>query len=347
MKIKVLLLAGIYLNMNVAFAQTSVSRLVLIEQFTNSGCSICASHDHWISDFTDNNPSAAVEISYHTSFPYYDSMYFENPAESNARTALYGVPGVPWSVIDGNFYSNATSSLNSAITSTVTARQSNAPAYSISTSGTSLLANNLSGQFIFESIDAANISKNLVAHVVIVEKNVLKNSYAASPGTNTQTVYKNVMRKMIPNVSGTVLLNKNLNGKDTVVLNWNLLHIKNPNEVAVVCFVQDSSSKEILQAATFDVVSTDISKLQFNGQLFSVFPNPSSGVVYISVNSAVEKETQLEFITFDGRIIKTEHLILSDKPKLVSIYGMSPGVYLLRLKDSAGNCSVKKILIDQ
>jgi hypothetical protein len=327
------------------FSQTP-ARLVLIEQFTNSGCSICANNDHWVTDFTDNNPSEAVEISYHTWFPYSDSMYFENSVENNARTNYYSIPATPWSVIDGNYYNNGTSSLGNGVGTTVAQRKMTAPDYTISSSSLSLSGNTLSGTIIFESIDSANTAKNLRAHVVVIEKNVLKSSYAASPGGNSQTVYKNVMRKMISGAAGTVLANKNLNGKDSINFSWNLLKIKNANELAVVCFVQDEGNKEVLQAASFVPLSTGIQSLQTGMDLFYAFPNPASGAIYLASDKNTEDEFKLEVYDISGRKIRSQKIILSQKPILENIPDLNPGLYYWRLTDSAGHMGTKKILVD-
>lgn len=105
---------------SLSFAQ---QRIVLLEQFTNSGCPPCASSTPTVLNYVDTSPNDVVAIAYHTSFPYNDSMYFENPVQSNTRTSLYGVSGVPHTVIDGNYYSNGSPAFISVMSSTINARK--------------------------------------------------------------------------------------------------------------------------------------------------------------------------------------------------------------------------------
>ncbi len=258
------------------------NRVVLIEQFTNSGCPPCASATPPVYNYLDTNPADVVGIAYHASFPYNDSMHYENPTDANARINYYSVSGVPYTIIDGNYVSNYTNNVTGTLASKINTRKVVAPLYEITSSQLSLVGNTLTGAFKFKSLSAT--TANLVAHVVVIEKDVLKNSYAASPGNNSETHYPYVMRKMIPNANGTTLNNTTFNGEDSVNFTWNLANIKNIAQLRVVAFVQNTTTKEIYEAQLFTTQTSTVGVTAISNNASTIaYPNPSNGLVKLSL----------------------------------------------------------------
>lgn len=290
------------------FSVQSQNRIVLLEQFTNAGCPSCAGASPALYSFVNANPNDVVAIAYHTSWPYSDSMYAENPTETNARVAFYNVSSVPYTIVDGNVYSNNTANFNSSNSTIVNNRKIVAPKYSIQNNGLTLSGNQLSGTFQFNSINASNSSDNLVAHLVVIEKNVLKSAYAASPGGNSETQYGYVMRKMLPSSSGTTLVNKNMGANDIVSFNWTKSHIKNVNELRVVAFVQNTATKEIYQSQIFTpsiITSLETTNNEINHVV--VYPNPASNLISIKLTntefiSSVSITNQLGEVVYENNI---------------------------------------------
>ncbi len=334
-------LIGIFI-VSSTFAQT---RIVLVEQFTNSGCPPCAASSPSVFNYVDSNPSDVVAIAYHTSFPYNDSMYFENPSESNSRVALYSVSGVPYSIVDGNYYQNGSPAFVPIMSSTINARKIVSPKYDVQALSFDLTGNLLTGSFKFTSLDGANSSDNLIAHIVVIEKNVLKSSYAASPGANSETEYGYVMRKMVPNASGTVLVNKTLSSSDTINLNWSLNKIKDINELRLVAFVQNLITKEVYQSQLFSpqlnsVGITDIT----HSNLFNpiLYPNPSTGNLFISLITErfIDK---MDVINQLGEIVYSKSIDASVNTINVEL-NLSNGIYYVKLSNNSGS-SIQKLSI--
>ncbi len=329
------------LTINCNYAQ---SRVVLIEQFTNSSCPPCGAVSPSVYAFVNNTPRV-VAIAYHTQFPYNnDSMYFENPVEATQRVNYYSVVGVPNSVLDGNVFNGSSNSFMASASSLVNNRLSVASRYDVMSSGLSLNGNLLSGVFKFTSLNNMNASENLVAQVVVIEKNVLKSSYAAAPGVNVETEYGYVMRKMIPGASGTTLINKTLNGVDSVPLNWTLANIKNKSELRVAAFVQNVVSKEVYQAGIFEIIQTPVGFMESlpdadNGR---VFPNPSSGEFLLAFET-VQTIRSLSILAPDGSVKFFDGA--PQETRLINVKAsLMPGIYLLRVETAIGT-SVQKLVI--
>lgn len=275
---KLLLLPAIALALH--STTNAQNRVVLIEQFTNSGCPPCASATPPVYNYLNTNPADVVGVAYHASFPYNDSMHYENPTDANARINYYNVSGVPYTVIDGNYVSNYTSSVTGTLATKINARKVVAPLYEITNTQLSLVGGTLTGTIKFKSLSTS--SANLVAHVVVIEKDVLKSAYAASPGNNSETHYPYVMRKMIPSANGTTLTNTAINGMDSVNFNWNLANIKNIAQLRVVAFVQNVTTKEVYEAQLFTTQSSTVGiNTIINAANVVAYPNPSNGQVQL------------------------------------------------------------------
>ncbi|NLP05938.1 hypothetical protein GX411_08310 [Candidatus Fermentibacteria bacterium] len=82
----------------------AAERVVLIEDFTNCGCSPCWSFEPTLNSFV-NSHLAAGDISVirvHTNWPSAtDPIYLANPTEQQARWGFYGVNAVPTIKVDG------------------------------------------------------------------------------------------------------------------------------------------------------------------------------------------------------------------------------------------------------
>ncbi|MBL7911528.1 MAG: T9SS type A sorting domain-containing protein [Bacteroidia bacterium] len=319
-------------------------RIVLIEQFTNSGCPPCAASTPPVFNYVNNNPADVVAIGYHTSYPYSDSMYFENPVESNARVSYYGSFGVPQSFVDGNYYSNSSSSFIPVMANTINTRKTIANKYNISNVNTTISGNNLNTKIVFESLSASNVNDTLRAHIVVIEKNVLKSSYAASPGANAETNYEYVMRKMLPDQSGSFLVNRSINGKDTITFNWPMQKIKNNTQVRIVAFVQNKNTKEVYMANMFSTnLSTGIAENNNEQCSLQAYTDPTLKTLTIS-SAKLKNTANIAIIDISGKKVFSENIEPGEIVHL-STSAFNTGIYFIRLNDGI-NLLSKKIIIE-
>lgn len=326
------------------FHLSAQNRLVLIEQFSNSSCGPCAAASPTIYNYANNNQQKAVVIAYHTSFPYYnDSMYFDNVTENDARVNYYSVAGVPNSIIDGNVYNGSTASLNPNLNTSITNRGLVSPRFNITESNLKLVNGQLTGDISFTSIDSANANQNLVAYIVVIEKKVLKSTFAASPGNNSETEYGYVMRKMYPNALGTVLSNTILGASEIVNLNWSISRIKNINEIRVVAFVQNISTKEVYQTQLFTpTISVGINEVEtFDNLKFRL--DRLNKDLFIDFDSSTEIRS-IGIINSLGQSVYNENIngIISNHHINTNFEG---GVYFLVVRTSQRNY-MKKVLLN-
>ncbi len=247
------------------FLWGQAQRMVLIEHFTNASCAPCAAQNPDFHALLSDNTTNVVALKYQAPFPGYDPMNEANPTQVDDRGDYYGLSGVPTAWIDGvlpdNEYGGGIGDWN--ITSTngyaggpygynqdVLTYAAGLPT-PITIELTHSLNENLDEITITATV--TNVSAEpftLTAgrfHVVLVEQNVV---YATAPGSNGETEFHNVMRRMYPSSSGTVL-NSLAAGESMVFTFTEALptYIADKREIAVIAFYQDNTTKSVYQAA--------------------------------------------------------------------------------------------------
>ncbi len=240
---KSLLTLGVSLFAITAFAQ--VPRTQLYEVFSGENCGPCASANPTTHALLSANPNSIIGLKYQVPIPSAGPIHLQNVTESNGRRSYYGVNSAPNARHDGTTIGNG-HSIN-LTQSLITSRTSVTSPFSI------ILEHSFSSDwdsiFITMTVTAAQAvtSGTWKGHIALIEKNML---YTSPPGTNGETEFHNVMRKMYPNHNGTTLNSTWTNGQaQTITIAAPVpSYIRDIAEVAVVGFVQDDVTKEIAQA---------------------------------------------------------------------------------------------------
>lgn len=78
----------------------------------------------------------------------------------------------------------------------------------------------------------------------------------------------------------------------------------------------------------------------------SIYPNPTTGMVYISFNNFVGKDLDLELFNMQGQLIHAQHIIdpANNMTKQLDLSGYAEGVYLVKLR-SANNSFVTRVVL--
>lgn len=249
-------------------AQTQ--RTILYEEFTGENCSPCAQTNPGLTTLIHspgNYPNKICLVRYQCNIPSAPgagSLYQDNPTEVGTRMTYYSVPFAPYARFDGIELPDPSGSNNghaALLTQTYINDSStnNAPfaldiAYafngtqdSITVTATVTAAENFS-------------SGSCVLHLAMEEAYI---HFATAPGTNGETDFYDIMRKMVPNASGTALTPTTwTNGQSQVITITTPIptYIKNKNQICFVGWVQNVSTKRVHQAA-FGKLSGDIGAL--------------------------------------------------------------------------------------
>lgn len=227
-------------------ASAQSQRLVLVEEFTQASCGPCASQNPAFNALVALNPTKMITIKYQTSWPGVDPMNAQNPTDVATRVSYYTVQGVPNAIMDGNVVNGAPAgitqtNINSeyAVPSPFTV----ALTHSFNTANDSIFIT-----AVITASQAFTSTGALKGHIVMVEQEI---AFATAPGSNGETDFYSVCRKMYPSAAGTTLPSTWANGASQTI---NIAaavpsYIYDMNEVGVVCFVQQDGNKNVLQSA--------------------------------------------------------------------------------------------------
>ena len=243
--------------------ETYLPRKSLYEVFTSSTCGPCVGGNQNIENLFGINPNGGSNpgiwtmIKYQMNWPGSGDPYYTS--EGGSRKSFYAVTGVPRLEIDGQWDANPSTLSQNAIDAYQT------PSFlSIDASYT------LSGQTIDINATLNSIkdtmellSNGLFYHVAILEQETDQNT-----GTNGETYFNFVMKKMLPSGSGTYLgamsettpvsINKSHTFQGTYVLppnagsptNHSTEHsVEEFEDLMVLVWVQDNTTKKVLQSA--------------------------------------------------------------------------------------------------
>ncbi|HRD52242.1 MAG TPA: Omp28-related outer membrane protein, partial [Flavobacteriales bacterium] len=271
------------ISVNVNVASQSVQRVVLIEEFTSSTCAPCASFNNTFDPLltslnTNTGSSNIAAVKYQMNWPSPGTDPSYNP-DGVTRRQYYGVSGIPDVFLNGrdpaNAYTNNATNLNN---------EAAIPAFCSINLNATYAGNTLTVSGTVTPHAAFPGSYKL--HIAAVE------SYTYNGGTTSQSQYKHAQRKMLPNGSGITLTSL----QDGVAQTFNQSYTFTQGGVAqgnynlwgqlanvkVVAFVQNSTTKEVLQAAFVSQLSVGIDEVNALDRHLTLFPNPTDGQMSLS-----------------------------------------------------------------
>ena len=244
---------------------SQAQRMVLIEEFTNASCGPCASQNPAFNALLSANTDKVIAIKYQAAFPGFDPMNVANPQQVSTRGNYYGLNGVPTAWIDGILPDNSYGGGIGAWNITSTSGYAGGPygynqavmnyAASQPTPISIRLTHSLSADLSTVTINAVvkNVSSQNFAvtggrfHVVLMERSI---EFPVAPGSNGETEFSNVMRRMYPDANGTQL--NTLAAGDSLVFNFTEAipdYLYDLREISVAAFLQDNTDKRVYQAA--------------------------------------------------------------------------------------------------
>ncbi len=226
------------LNLTMHVATQNVARTPLYEEFTSSTCSPCATFNsqYFTTSFLDNNAGNFSLIKYQMSWPSPGDPYYTN--EGGVRRAFYGVSGVPTLFIDANVGTHFDTNQLQADLDNQLAK----PTFFNLTADYQISGNNID---VFADILPFLNAQNFTVQIAVVEKTTTGNV-----GNNGETEFHNVMMKMLPDASGTIL-NFTSGSATNISESYDMssTFVEEMNDLEVVVFIQNDETKEIFQSA--------------------------------------------------------------------------------------------------
>jgi hypothetical protein len=245
---KSILLLSCLLFVNILNAQQNK---ILYELFSEPSCKFCPRANHTIDSLTKGNPNKMISVKFETDFLNEHDMNLQDSAEILWRYNKYytvsSQGAVPRGLFDGKKYMNC---IPDFFTQQLLDSLWNIPK-------PFELKLNHAFKPDYDSCTLKITMKSLTNHnyqagmlkvrIFITEDSIVFNK---PPGSNGEKIFRNVMRKMIPDTTGTVMKNNWIaNETDSVIIKFPVpKYIYNLNNISFIGLIQYDSSRIILQS---------------------------------------------------------------------------------------------------
>jgi hypothetical protein len=306
-----------------------VEKTVIIEHFTNTRCSTCASRNPALFSLLEDYPQV-LHIAFHPSAPYSNCIFsMHNPAENDARTNFYGIyGGTPRVVLQGEVIGFQNPILNAGQIDAALGQTSD---FMLHASQEQISSTEVDVQIVIKKVSESSSSAlNLFA--VIAEKEI---NYAAPNGEN---LHHNVFRKVLSDEAFSIA-----NIGDSVIINvsYTIDEAWTADELTITAMVQNEDNKAILQSyatETLNAGSSSIGEdevLSLDGLLY---PNPASDIIQIKGNEQ-NNFVKADFYAMTGNLVKS-----FNDPTAMNISDLPEGIYMAVLTDRKDKRHVTRII---
>lgn len=329
MKKLITLSLAIVLTITTSFAQAK--KYVLVEHFTNTYCSTCASQNPgFFSRIAVETNTKIHHIAIHSSVPYPQCPFYQaNKTEQDARKDFYGLFSTPRASLNGAALVSAGDITNATIDA---AASGTSP---IEVKVTETTGTNRTATVTLKAVGTVPTA-NYKMYVAIVEKKINFNA------SNGESVHYNVLRKFIA-YSGEL----GQNGFDvtptTTLQTFSLPYAITTgwaeSQIYVVAWVQNATTKEVLNSGTrFDIQSaTDEPSID---AFVKVSPNPTSGKTTISFTQVTPQYLTIQNAV--GQVLESRKLV-NNAPIDLDLSNYAKGVLFVKIQGKEGS-AVKRIV---
>ncbi len=331
---------AIFMLALLASLSLAAERVVLFEDFTNSGCGPCWNYETQVNNFINNNlPSGRLcAIRPHVNWPASnDPIYVANPTEQTVRKAQYGVSSVPYYKIDGIL--NASASNFQALYNQRLAVPA-IIAIDVARNGDAV-SGTLSFRIIAEEDPQWTVP--MMLWPIIVEDNI--------PGVGywSGSTFEQAFRDNVLGYYGEELVFEGpypdtifVDADYTIASTWDV------NELHLATFVQcayqaQQHEVENCNWAKFLDIETGIGDAGWensNNLVLSVGPNPSTGSFSVTAAVPGNMNGTVEVFNIAGRLVFS-----APAGEMQNITVDESGIYLVRLSTSDGMSVTESVAV--
>ena len=309
----------------------AIVRKTLVEHFTNTKCSICASRNPGFYAVLTQNPNV-LHVAYHPSSPYNTCLFsMQNKSENDARTKHYGLfGGTPTFVING-------------------VQKSSSDVQDVNVYGpfqnqTSPISVNVflspsSNDSIKVMVEIKAVSQHnhttLSLYVPLVEDTVFYNA------PNGENKHYDVFRKSFTGINPINFAAPIMGGNPYIYTSkiaksplWNLKRLSAMGIVSSISAlgVVSSSDLSVVQVEQSDVynetMSSSVNESLNDIQRFTIYPNPALNTIQINANVDISGN-QYDMYNSMGKIVKSG-LITHDEMG-IDIDWLPTGLYVMKI----------------
>ena len=320
-------------NLSTTYSQ-SAPKKVVVEHFTNTRCSVCASRNPGFYSALDQN-SDVIHVAFHPSSPYSTCLFStQNKVENDARTNWYGLfGGTPTFAINGS-PKNINEVSNASVYQDFKGKTT---PISLSVSIKPFGSDSIEVNTIIKSVVNHNLS-NLQLYVILAEDTVFYNS------PNGEKIHRDVFRKsftgsnpltiILGNQEGNQYTYSKKIGKNSL---WNL---KRCYAIAMLHEVNKSMVQAGVSSLFGEIISAIDEELRAQNNLV-LYPNPTYDILNISLLNN-EVINYLEVFDDFGKIMTKRSI--NENTTILEFTNLAAGFYIIKCGTSEGRTYFKKTI---
>jgi len=321
------------------------SKLAVLEHFTNYSDATSRLADDIIDAYVTTYPRDVIDLQYHMSIGGMDPMNLSNPEAPSTRSFNYGVPEIPYTVLDGGAFSNYRYNFlelkKTPLEDHLRLLTLEIPAFDIDLS-VDWMESGMEVNTLVTCM-ANRYDDNIQLYLVVFESEV-----TAYTGPNGDTHFRNVVLDMLPNSAGRLLGDYWRKGKtDSRTHTWTYKHyVEDINDLAVAAFVQDRTTGQILQAKVdYKDETVGILNRKSENRALNIYPNPAHNLVYVNLGASTDDSGRIELLDVNGKIVLAEHVPSGYQIIQLDLDQLNRGIYILRWIESEQVRGVSKVVI--
>jgi hypothetical protein len=244
--IKKIQMKNVFTSLLLFFAVSMIAQVpknVVVEHFTNTLCSVCASRNPGFFTNLNNHPNV-IHLAIHPSSPYSNCIFSQhNPTENDARTNYYNIYGsTPRLIVQGTLVPVSTNYGNASI---FTSQGGQMSPFTVRIKVDNV---NLAGQVMVEVVvktEATHNYTDLNLFAAIAEDTIFYNA------PNGENIHYNVFRKSVFETDGKMIQPAMMVGDSVVFMqSVNYTSVWSMSNLVGISILQEIGNKAVVQAAT-------------------------------------------------------------------------------------------------
>lgn len=317
---------------NVVIAERS--KLSVLEHFTDYSDDSSRVANEIIDAIGNKHPEDVIDLQYHLSDDGVDPMYLNNPYPSSTRSFSYGVPRIPYTILNGGAHPNHRYDFSTLKTVPLEDHlrmlSLKIPEFDIDLT-VDWSESGLEARTVVTCI-TDRFDENIQLYLVVFETSV-----TAYTEHNGDIEFRNVVLDMLPSPAGKLLGDKWVLGKSDVRTHpWAYApYVEDLDDLAVAAFVQDRSTNRILQAAV-DYKDEKIAVPDHTTETKSliVYPNPAGSKLHVNLGTSSDRNGRIELLDMIGKVVLLDHVPAGTRVFQLNIAHLDRGIFFLRWIES-------------
>lgn len=243
---KIILSSLFLINALISSAQNG--SVVLIEEFTETGCGACSQYDSSFQALTDLNADKVAVINFHCYYAL-DTFYMYNMS-CDRRYSDYKLSGYPCATANGMKGIPSSGHLAYINQQLIDRLYNQEQKYKLELMSSKGKSGNHSVKIKVNATALKDVEgEDIRLFVVVTENNIDHEKRYNKKATNGINKFNHIMRAFLPNIEGTKIGKQKKDKVNTVAVNYtNDDKEINFKEVQIVAFVQDMTTMEVLGA---------------------------------------------------------------------------------------------------